>query len=114
MTLFERGETHVRVGEFVVDWNVRQPDDAPLLDGGTVTLHRFDDERDILLAVESYGGLVFRLPWSTTAVAIARRDTRVPNPARWRPRFMLARLRWRLAGRPERVASLTDGTPPRP
>lgn len=105
----DRGPGHLRVGLVMVDWAVRQPEGAPLLDGGTLTLRRHCDETGEVVELEHFAGLVLRRPGDTRAVGLARLGGRVPNPGRWRWRFLVRRVRWELAGRPAAVGSVHDG-----
>lgn len=63
-------------------------------------------------SIEHFGALVVREPereWRARlprAVAFGWLDARPPHPARWRPRFLLAHVRWVLAGRPANVRTL--------
>lgn len=64
---------------------------------------RYDDTRE----VEHFGSIVIS-PWR---LAVGWKDARTPMPARWRPRYLLERARWVLAGRPANVHQLgTDNS----
>ena len=64
---------------------------------------RYDDARE----VEHFGSIVIA-PWR---LAVGWKDARTPMVHRWRPRFLLERARWVLAGRPANVVQLgTDNS----
>lgn len=89
----DRGPGHLRVGPVLVVWEWRARFVGPLVDGCSTTLHHDDGRR------EAFAGLILRLPRSGS-VSVTVAGARVPNPARWRPRWILARIRWHLDGRP--------------
>lgn len=111
MKFIERGrgrlpgeQDFLLVGRLLFNWPVPQPSEAPLLDGGRA-VHTTDEG-----VTFHYGALVLRRPGRDAAVSIGWRGARIPNPARWRPRFVLGQLRWRLTGSPEppRLVAYTE------
>lgn len=139
---YQQGD-HLRVGRLLIA-RARQVESGPIVDGGSVTLFRADEDaaqavvneaRVLLEAVDSdltewprtaiataavkvteavatfdekftrehFGALVTHRPGRVEAVAVGWLGVRSPNPHRWRPRFLLAHVRWVVAGRPANV-----------
>ena len=110
MSLFDHGPGHLRVGRLLLLWPVRQGREAPLIDGVTSVLTR----EDVWVTEQiPHGGVAIRPWWSPNALGVTWRGVGMHNPARWlRWRFVKARVRWILAGRPPArpmVASAHDG-----
>lgn len=83
----------------VLDQDVIDPEMVQELAAGVrQSLATYEAARE----VEHFGSIVIS-PWR---LALGWQDARTPMPARWRPRFLLERARWVLAGRPANVVSL--------
>lgn len=88
--------------------------DSPFMDGSNTTLERRATPDATTSTRVRYGGLALNfLPWPgrrNHSVVVSWLGAGVPNPARWRPRFVLGQLVWRAKGRPPSpVGRLHDG-----
>lgn len=61
-------------------------------------------DHDLAVQREHFGSLVFT--HAGRSMALGWLGATTPMPARWRPRFLLARVRWIMAGRPANVRTL--------